>query len=204
MNFELIDNLFQVAVFGGSACAAVALALRHRSRQLFILALAYACFCMGTLYFVLYLAVFGTVPQIFYVSEISWIASYLFYLSLQIFRNDEKTLRFSWPAALAAAAVTVGAMVCRIFGPSYLVTGLFAITAGAITYLSVFRLKTALPYRRTDALLLACVVLQLILYSVSSLISDYTRFNLYFAIDITLTLSLAALLPLNVREVASR
>ena len=204
MNFELIDNLFQIAVFGGSACAAAALALHHRSRRLFILALAYACFCMGTLYFVLHLAVFATVPQIFYVSEISWIASYLFYLSLQIFRNDEKTIRFSWPAALTAAAVAAGAMLCRIFGPSYLVTGLFALTAGAIAYLSVFRLNTSLPYRRIDALMFACVILQLTLYSVSSLFSDYTHFNLYFAIDITLTLSLAALLPLNVREVAHR
>ncbi len=202
MNFELIDNLFQVAVLGGSACAAVALALRHRSRQLFILALAYACFCMGTLYFVLYLAVFGTVPQIFYVAEISWIASYLFCLSLQILRNGGRPLRFSRPAALAAAAAAAGAMLCRIFGPSYLVTGLFALTAGAIAYLSAARLKAALPCRSTDALLLLCVALQLILYAVSSLISDYTRFNLYFAIDITLTLSLAALLPLSVREVA--
>ena len=33
---------------------------------------------------------------------------------------------------------------------------------------------------------------------------DYTRFNLYFAVDITLTLSFAALLPLALREVAGK
>ena len=55
-----------------------------------------------------------------------------------------------------------------------------------------------------DCWLLLCVGLQMLLYVVSCFMADYTRFNLYFAVDITLTLSFAALLPLALREVAGK
>lgn len=93
-NFELLDNLFQIAVLLCACCAAGFFALRHKSRSLLILSLAYACFAMGTTYYVLYL--------------------------------------------------------------------------------------------------------------VSNFTRDYTRFNLYYAVDLTLTLSMAALLPLTLREVGDR
>lgn len=55
-NFELIDNLFQITVLLCTCVAAGILAIRHRNRSLLILSLAYACFAMGTIYYVLYLA----------------------------------------------------------------------------------------------------------------------------------------------------
>ena len=86
MNFELIDNSFQITILGFCTIAALFLALRYKSRSLLIPALAYACFCMGTAYYVLYLVIMGKVPQVFYVAEISWLAAWLFYLSVQILR----------------------------------------------------------------------------------------------------------------------
>lgn len=83
MNFELIDNSFQITILGFCTIAALFLALRYKSRSLLILALAYACFCMGTTYYILYLVIMGKVPQVFYVAEISWLAAWLFYLSVQ-------------------------------------------------------------------------------------------------------------------------
>ena len=79
MNFELIDNSFQITILGFCTIAALFLALRYKSRSLLILALAYACFCMGTTYYILYLVIMGKVPQVFYVAEISWLAAWLFY-----------------------------------------------------------------------------------------------------------------------------
>lgn len=199
-SFELADNLFQVLALGCDAVAAVVLALRRRNRRFLILALAYACFAMGTLYYVLHLAVVGTVPQIFYVAEVSWLAAYLFFLSLQILRTEALPLRFSWLPGLTMALIAAVALADRVFGPSYFMTALFALTAGSIGYLSVFRLRQEIPHRRTDALMLTCVILQVLLYLVSDFTTDYTRFNLYFAVDLTLTLSLVALLPLTQRE----
>ena len=86
MNFELIDNFFQVAVLLCSALAAIAAALRHQDRRFLILSLFYICISMGTLYWVLHLFIFGNVPQVFYVSEFSWLAAYLFLLSFQLLR----------------------------------------------------------------------------------------------------------------------
>ena len=89
MNFELIDNCFQVAVLFCAAIAAIAAALRHKDRRFLILALFFACVSMGTLYWVLHIFIFGNVPQVFYVSEVSWLAAYLFLLSLQMVRTDQ-------------------------------------------------------------------------------------------------------------------
>lgn len=101
MNFELIDNCFQVAVLFCAALAAIAAALRHKDRRFLILALFDICISMGTLYWVLHLFIFGNVPQVFYVSEFSWIAAYLFLLSFQMLQTDRIKPLFSchpWPA----------------------------------------------------------------------------------------------------------
>lgn len=87
-SFELIDNFFQIVVLLCAAAAAGIFALRRRSRDLLILSLAYACFAMGTIYYVLYLVIIGIWPQVFYVAEISWLAAWLFYLSAQILRTE--------------------------------------------------------------------------------------------------------------------
>ena len=202
MNFELIDNLFQVALLGGAAVAALVQALRHRNRHLLILALGCACFSMGTLYYLLHLAILGDVPQVFYVSEISWLAAYLCFLSLQILRAEQLSFRLRALPAGGAAVTAALVLIFRMLGPSYLMSLSFALTLGAIVYLSAFRLQCA-P-RRLDAHLLFCIALQLLLFIVSDFFEDYTRFNLYFAVDVLLTLSLAALLPLTLREVARR
>ena len=46
MNFELIDNCFQVAVLFCSALAAIAVAFRHKDRRFLILSLFYICVSM--------------------------------------------------------------------------------------------------------------------------------------------------------------
>ena len=202
MNFELIDNLFQVAILGGASLVGLILGLRHRSRHLLILALGHACFSMGTLYYLLHLAIVGDVPKIFYVAEVSWLAAYLCFLSLQILRAEQLHFHLRPLPALGAAVAAALALIFRMLGPSYLMSLSFAQTLGAIAYLSALHLDGRV--RGLDALLLACLALQLLLFIVSVSIEDYTRFNLYFAVDIALTLSLAALLPMTLREVAGR
>ena len=86
MNFEIIDNVFQVAVFFAAALGDMVYWFYKRDRLYIILALVHSCFMMGTLYFVLHLVIRGVVLQVFYVSEISWIASYLFMHTYQIVR----------------------------------------------------------------------------------------------------------------------
>lgn len=201
MNFEVIDNLFQVTVLLICVVLSLWMAVRHREKQFLILALAYASFFMGTLYFVLYLAIFGTVPQIFYVAEISWWASYLFSLSLQIVRSERVSVRFSLLAAAGCICMAGAAVVFQIFGPAWLMVILFAATVGAISYICIFRLSRSELRTPFDALMLICVFLQVSLYGVSMFYSDFTKFNFYFVVDLTLTVCFAGLLLLLHREV---
>lgn len=200
MNFELIDNSFQITILGFCTIAALFLALRYKSRSLLILALAYACFCMGTTYYILYLVIMGKVPQVFYVAEISWLAAWLFYLSVQILRIERIGYRFSWFAG-SAAVLSQWSLLPTCLWAFLFFSALFALVAGVNMYLSVFGMQSVQPYRSTDGLMAGCIVLQVLLYLVSDFIQDYTCFNLYFAVDITLTLSMVALLPFTLREV---
>ena len=204
MNFELIDNCFQVAVLFCAAIAAIAAALRHKDRRFLILALFFACVSMGTLYWVLHIFIFGDVPQVFYVSEFSWLAAYLFLLSFQMVRTDRVRPLFSLPSLACALLTAAVVLAFRMFGPSYFVSAAFAGVVSAIVYLAVWRLRRKGGGGLTDCWLLLCVGLQLLLFVVSVFMEDFTRFNLYFAVDITLTFSFAALLPLALREVAEK
>ena len=201
MGFELIDNLFQTVWLSASALAAGILAFRRRNRKMLILALGYACFSMGTLYWLLNLAIINRPPRVFYVSEISWLAAYLFYLSLQSARTEGVRVRFSAiPAACAAAGTLFG-----VLGPSRFMSALFGIVAGAIAYFSVFRLMRRETRRAADSVMLACVVLQIAVYRISgTLVNDYTRFNLYFAVDMLMTVLFSAMLPMICREEAGK
>lgn len=201
MSFELVDNLFQVVALFGAAVAAAILSIRRKERGCLILAFGYACFAMGTLFYVLYLTIMGTVPQVFYVSEISWLAAYLFFLSLQIVRTEELPLGFQWPATLYALVLGISVLVIRIFGPSWLVCVPFALTVGGNAYLSGCRLRKKADGRWLDACMLAALTLQVALYPISGAMTQFTHFNLYFAVDLTLTTSLVALLPLRWKEV---
>ena len=201
MNFELIDNCFQVVVLFCAVLAAIAAAFRRKDRRFLILALFFICVSMGTLYWVLHLFIFGNVPQVFYVSEFSWLAAYLFLLSFQMVRTDRGRPALSLPALFCALLTAAVVLAFRMFGPSYFVSAAFAGVMSVIVYLAVWRLRRRGGGRLVDGWLLLCVGLQLLLYVVSCFTQEYNRFNLYLAVDITLTLSFAALLPLAIREV---
>ena len=204
MNFELIDNCFQVSVLFCAALAAIAAAFRRKDRRFLILALFFICVSMGTLYWVLHLFIFGNVPQVFYVSEFSWLAAYLFLLSFQMVRTDRGRPALSLPALFCALLTAAVVLAFQMFGPSYFVSAAFAGVMSVIVYLAVWRLRRRGGGGLVDCWLLLCVGLQLLLYVVSCFTQEYTRFNLYFAVDITLTLSFAALLPLALREAAGK
>lgn len=106
MSFEIIDNTFQVIVLAAMALLAFIFAFRRSSRSCLILAFGYASFMMGTLYYLLHLIILGHGPQVFYVAECSWMASYFFFLSLEILYWEGLRPPFS-PFALAAGAGTL-------------------------------------------------------------------------------------------------
>ena len=193
MSFEIIDNTFQVIVLAAMALLAFLLAFRRSSRSCLILAFGYASFMMGTLYYLLHLIILGHGPQVFYVAECSWMASYFFFLSLEILYWEGLRPPFS-PFALAAGVVTAGVVMrVQVFGPSPLMSG-------ALAYLCFSALQKEKRLRPYEIALLFEMSLQILLFVASEFIRDYTRFSLYYAVDILLTLTLVSFLPHILRE----
>ena len=118
MNFEIVDNIFQILVLFCVMTASAVTACKKKSRDFLLLAGGYGCFMMGTLYYVLYLIIMGKVPQIFYVAEISWLAAYLFFLSLSLSRRDLHGKLPGVVSVLGAVVIVCLVMAFQIFGPS--------------------------------------------------------------------------------------
>ena len=198
MNFEVVDNVFQTVTLLLSAAAAFVLSVMKRSRVLMMLSFGYISFMMGTLFYVLHIVILGYNPKIFYVSEVSWLAAYLFFsIALLI---SEKT-KLYLPGAVTALLVYAVSFTVKIFGPSYITSTAFAFLVGGITYLSLCGIKKhGAKNSAAEIMMLVCVLLQIALYIVSEFMTDYTRFNLYFAVDIAFTLSMTALLPIFCRR----
>ncbi len=80
--YEIISNMLQLIVGAGCAIYSGLLAARHDNQRLFILTCFYFTLALGSLYWAFYLAVNNYSPKIFYVSDLSWIASCLFLVML--------------------------------------------------------------------------------------------------------------------------
>ena len=73
---ELISNLFQFAVTLLGFCMSGIRYLKGRKQTYFLLTCFYATFALGTLYWTLHLLLRQETPQVFYVSDLAWLASF--------------------------------------------------------------------------------------------------------------------------------
>ena len=81
---EFWDYLAQFLVTAFGFCAALHRYFQSRRQPWFLLACFYGTFALGTLYWTLHLALRQETPQIFYVSDLAWIASFVFLLTLTL------------------------------------------------------------------------------------------------------------------------
>ena len=73
---ELWEYLVQFLVTAYGFCAALREYYRARRRSWFLLTCFYATFALGTLYWTLHLLLRQETPQVFYVSDLAWLASF--------------------------------------------------------------------------------------------------------------------------------
>lgn len=191
MSFEIIDNSIQVGLFLIFALLALLEGFRTQNRKFWILSGAYASFSMGTLYYLLYLVILGRVPQIFYVSEIAWMASYLFLLALCLIETQKYRRTVDTLCGILTAIEVLTVIGWKIFGPSYPFSIAFAAVTAIIFYYALVGFRK--EKRRLLCSMAVLIVLQLLLYIVSVFIKDYTHFNLYFAVDFLLMLTMCSL-----------
>ena len=204
-NFEIFDNVFQTMSLMVMMIVSGAAGLKYSSRKLVVLACAYGGIMLGTLFYMLHLTIIGDIPRIFYVSEISWMAGYLFFLLLVILRQERKNVIFQPVPALLVLFTLIASVHSDVMGNSILMTLAFGTAAGAIVYISSLKIHRAhacgISPAAFDCRMILVVILQILVYFVSEYISDFSTFNLYFAVDILFTLSLCSLFWLIRKEV---
>lgn len=91
---ELWDYLVQFLVTAYGFCAALREYYRARRRPWFLLTCFYATFALGTLYWTLHLLLRQETPQVFYVSNLAWLVSFVFLLALTLTLPTAEERRF--------------------------------------------------------------------------------------------------------------
>ena len=204
---ELIDNLIQLAATTiGCVWAGLSFA-QSRKQPLFLLACFYGVFTLGTLYWTLHLLLFGETPALFYVSDIGWVASYAFLLTLlYTLRSSERRrsqaqrqrkTAFCW----LAPAFCIPQFLLYITHGDIFFNLLMCIPTMLIAWFAidglVFSLRNpgerdAVPFYRSA---LGFVALEYCLWTASCFWVSDTLTNPYFWFDFLLSASLFALLP---------
>ena len=105
---ELADNAIQLFITFVLAALSLYSAVRKKSREWVLLTLFYASYALGLSYWLLYIVLYKTTPQVFCVSELSWTAAFIF-LAIRLSGetgNDPRSAKyFALPAFSAAMAV---------------------------------------------------------------------------------------------------
>ncbi|MEG1984952.1 MAG: histidine kinase [Oscillospiraceae bacterium] len=205
---EIIDNTVQLAVTAGCAMWAGIIAYRHKSQSYFILASFYVTFALGLLYWLLFLTLKGYTPKIFYVSDLSWVASFLFLLLLNISVSAEGERRYRPFAAMLVAAVLLMLMVHMCFFGDYGNTIAWCLLLTGSGYMStrgfLYARKQSGGARRLQylhAAILFIVFAEFALWLCSCYFKGSTLENPYFWCDFALTIGLFALIPAMKRAV---
>ncbi|MGN0733040.1 MAG: hypothetical protein ACI4LC_02570 [Emergencia sp.] len=204
VSFEIIDNMFQVAVMLTCFLTSVFFAVKRKDEMFTSLAGMYGSFMIGTLFYSLHLIIIGETPHISYCAEISWLTTFLFMMQIIIQRTGGSGKNFSLKAAAGAALVVASALYNEVLGPMLLFVIAFAGISGITVYLAIWRIEESRREGRRvsclEVFIPVIICLDILVYYVSSFYSDLTHFNLYFAIDILLTISCALMLVFYVRE----
>lgn len=207
---ELLDNASQFLVTLIAGVGAGILYYRSRRQEYFLLACFFATFSLGTLYWTLHVLLFFQTPQIFYVADLGWFASFLFLLTLQYALSTPGERAFKHSAMWLIPVVCVPQLVL------YLTHGdiLYNLLLCGMTMLAARYSVRGLLYARRQRgkqrdrqyfhiAVLLIIALEYGLWTTSCFWAGETLANPYFWIDFLLTASLFALLPATRKAVGA-
>lgn len=205
---EIVENAAQLALLLVCVGVAAVRVIREREERATMLFLFYTAYALGDLSWLLYLLYTGHTPIVFYVSELSWYAAYLFlYLLLQLVSSpQERQLRH--PALLAVPAFCVAMFAFYmswgdLFGNVVSAVLMTLLMTHAIRGLIYLRARPGEAARRM--LYVATLVFCAMEYgdwTTSCFWSGDTWANPYFISDCLLTISFVFFLPAYKRAVS--
>ncbi len=205
---ELLDNLTQSAATLIAFIAAGVLYYRTHRQSFYLLACFLGCFMLGTFHWTLYVLLFNSSPQVFYVSELAWNASYLFLLTLEYVQATEEEKKFWHPALLLVPAFCIPQLILylsfgEILGNLFMV-GLTMVVAYFAVRGFIYARKQSGEVRNMQyfhGAVLVIVFLEYCLWTSSCFWVSDTMSNPYFWFDLLLSAALLALVPATKKAV---
>ncbi len=205
---ELFDNFSQFLVTLLATAGAGILFYKSRVQAYFLLTCFFGTFMLGTLYWTLHFLLFNYTPQVFYVSELAWIASYMFLLTLGYTLSTPDERKFRHPAVWFVPIFCIPQLIL------YLLHGdiLFNLLICGLTMAVAWHSARGLIYVRRQSgklgvmqffhiVVLLIIILEYCLWTSSCFWISDTYTNPYFWIDFLLTASIFALLPATKKAV---
>ncbi|NLB09999.1 MAG: histidine kinase [Clostridiaceae bacterium] len=205
---ELLDNITQSAAMLIAFIAAGVLYYRTHRQPFYLLACFFGCFMLGTFHWTLYVLLFNSSPQVFYVSELAWIASYLFLLTLEYVLAAEAEKKFRHPAMLLVPIFCIPQLILylsrgEIFGNLLMVGLTMAVAYFAIRGFFYARSQNgeARKMQYFYGAVLVIIFLEYCLWTSSCFWNSDTMSNPYFWFDFLLSAALLALIPATKKAV---
>ncbi|MEG2929488.1 MAG: hypothetical protein RR846_08035 [Oscillospiraceae bacterium] len=199
---EIVDNAVQLLVTTGCAVWAGALAARRKSQAYFILACFYGTFALGVLFWLSYLVIMTYTPKIFYVSDLSWFASFLFLMLLSASLSEPQERLYKPLAPWVVAALPTAATIYFLFLGDIIGTLLWCPLLIVCTYHSakgfLYAHSQHGEQRRRQWIYLAILFViftEFTLWTLSYFFKSSTIQNPYFWCDFMLSASLFMLMP---------
>lgn len=207
---ELITNLFQLIAAIVATLLAGILFYKSHVQAYLLLTSFFGTFMLGSLYWTLHFFLFDYTPHLFYVSELAWIASHMFLLTLIFTLASHEEKKFRHPAVWFAPIFCLPQLLLYLATGDILLNILISCLAMVIMWCAlrgfIYARQKSGKHRNRQYFhlaLLAIIILEHGLWTFSCFWMGDTLANPYFWIDFSLTIALILLLPATRKAVVS-
>ncbi len=193
---ENYENLAQTIMLTFCVCSAIWFAVRQKSRTWILLAFFYGSWLSGNCYWLLSLIFYGR-PQISAVSDLSWLASYLFLYLLLRQVSPEKTGQTKRFLPWLGPVFTVAMALYFMQWGKWISNSVYAVIMGVLLYAVISHL-TNRKSRAVRDLCVTILIFCLMEYTlwISSCLWDADNLsNPYYWCDILLTVLFPVFIP---------
>ena len=198
---ESVENAFQLALIAVCMTLSIIYAVREKARDGSLLVMFYGSYLLGDLYWLLYLLFYGHTPKIFYVSDLSWDAAYVFlHLMLQRLSSEEER-KARYPLVWLLPVFTAAMCVFYMQWGSYISNVIAAVLMSLLLIHSVrglaFIRKNPQAGNRKMLYIVTLVfcVIEYCAWTSSCFFEVDTLASPYIWFDILLTVNIAFFLP---------
>ena len=200
-SIEIIENSLQLSLLTICAVLAGIYAFRNRDMNAGILTMFFGSYVLGDIYWLLYRIYRGFTPYVFYVSDLSWYAAYLFLILILQRLAPEEERKTKHSALWLLPVFTAGMAVFYLQWGDIFGNVATAVLMGMLLYCAVRGLvfirshPEALPRRMFYISVIIFCAFEYLTWTASCFFWGDTLANPYYWLDFMVTLCAMLLLP---------